>query len=156
MEKNKFKFKYSPLVICLIVLVALIGAGGIALNVVNVVRGFAPAVKTAKIITTILSSVLDVALVFIALSVLFFGYYKVTDTHIVCRFGVFRTKYKIDEVAEFAEFKKSGKLVMYLSEKKFTVIVIDRSEYSAFLSAVRAKNPTMSIELLDEDKENKD
>ncbi len=154
MEKNKFRFKYSIVVICLIVLVSLIGVGGLTLNVVNVVKGFDPAVKTAKIITTVLSSALDLALIFISLSVLLFGYYKVTDTHLVCRFGVFRTKYKLDEILEFAEFKKSGKLVMYLSEQKFTVIVIDSGEYSDFLKAVRSKNPTMSVEIRNEE-ENK-
>ena len=70
---------------------------------------------------------------------------EVGNGKFVSRFCFFRTEVKADSILQVTHFKKSDKLVVYFTDKKYVCVVIDPKQYEAFCAAVKAENPSAVI-----------
>ena len=123
----------------LLVVVMLLSLAGAIWNVYNIF-----ATKNASIgnvVSYLIITLLTLVIFALAFSVLFFGKYTVTEKHLTIHFGFITTKSQINDIVAITHFKKSGKLVVYFSEAKYSVIIIDSSDYDNFVLAVREFNP---------------
>ena len=77
------------------------------------------------------------------LSVIFYGRYVIKDGELIQYFGFLKTKTPLKEIVEITHFKKSDKLVVYFSDRKYTIIVIDKQYYEPFILVVRTENPSI-------------
>lgn len=135
---KKFRFKYSPVIWILLALVIALLIGGIIWNAFNLVQYLWAG--TFKIVIYSLIIALTAFLLLFALSMLFYGRYVVKSGFIFTYFGLIKSKVEIKNVVQVTHFKKSDKLVVYFSDQKFTVIVIDPKYYDDFVHAVREFN----------------
>lgn len=141
---KKFRFKYSPLVLTLLILVVAFSIAGLILNIFNVIE-YAK-FGSDKLFTYSITLFLDFLLTVFALSVLFYGYYVIKGDKFYAFFGFIRSSFQIKDIISFAHFKKSDKLVAYFKNGKYTVIVIDKNEYDAFITEIRKINPEILFE----------
>lgn len=147
MNKNSrvFKFKYSTLVWILLVAVELLTISGLVWNIYALI-------ETAKlaITKTISHSIMIAVTLFLcvfALCLALYGRYEVTDNFLIQRFGLIKTKIKLDEIILITHFKKSNKLVVYFKDETYTIIVINDYLYSDFVIAIRDINPSVAYDV---------
>ena len=141
---NKFRFKYSPLVWVLLVVVLLLALSGLVWNVFNLITYLD--FGTTKLIINLLLVVLNALFLLFVLSVIVYGRYLIKNDKLVCCLGVIRTTYKIKDVTEITHFKKSDKLVVYFTDASYTVIVISPTKYDDFILALRSKNRRITFD----------
>ena len=149
MDKTKFRFRYSPLIWVLLVIVTLMLAFGTAKNFYDFLQnrfvdgmraGFSLAIAAACFV-----------LLCITLSVAIFGKYVVADGILTVRLGILSVKTDISEIAQVSHFRKQDKLVVYFKNEKYSVIVIKPEEYSDFFDALKAQNPLISFVIENEE-----
>ncbi len=142
---NRFKLKLSLTLFALLILVVILSLSGFVWNVYNVI--YFIGVGGFKIATYSLLVLLTGILSVFAVSALLNCKYSVENKTICLHFGVFKIKTALNDVTEITHFKKSDKLVIYFSDEKFSVIMIDKKDYDAFILAVRAQNPSIAYDV---------
>ncbi len=135
---KKFRFKYPVTVWVLLAVVLALSIAGLVWNAYNFISFLHG--DLIKTITYSIIILLNAFLVALAVSVAVYGRYVVKNGKLYAYFGFIRTRYEIDDIVEITHFKKSDKLVAYFKDAKFTVIVIDVSEYDDFVLSVREIN----------------
>lgn len=135
---KKFRFKYSPLVWVLICLVILLCAGGFAWNVFNLTKGNLS--KTFNLVSYSFLCVVTFLLTVFAISLLVYGKYVIKDGKLYTYFGFIRSKIDISDIVCITLFKKSNKLVIYLKDQCYSVIVISPDDYNDFVLSLREQN----------------
>lgn len=133
----KFKFRLNAISILLLVAVTLLCGYGIALNVIALIN----AIETLKIILNVILLLVNLALIVTVFAIALFSSYTVNKKGIVLRLGFFKVVYKKEELHSIKLFSKTQKLVLYLVDAKFTVIVINANFYQAFTKAVQNEFP---------------
>ena len=138
---KSFRFKYSTAVWVLLAIVLILSAVGIVWNVFNFMTFLEE--STLKSISYALIVLLTAFLLIFVLSVIFYGRYVIKDGELIQYFGFLKTKTPLKEIVEITHFKKSDKLVVYFSDRKYTIIVIDKQYYEPFILVVRTENPSI-------------
>lgn len=129
---KSFNFKFRPLLRVLTAVAFLLSLAGFIWNVYNLVQAikFLP----RSIFSYALISVITLVLTVFVFSVLIYCKYRIIGENLYCNFGFYKTKISVSEVTSITHFKKSDKLVLYLKDQKFTVIVIEPQKYVEFAS----------------------
>ena len=80
------------------------------------------------------------------------GYYKIDGKkgYLYCRFGIILTKEKLSDVQKITVFSKSGKLLVYFNDAKWTTVVIDKALYDDFIGEMLKENPAIVYEKTEE------
>ena len=137
-KQTKFKFKYSPVVWVLLALVLILSAAGLVWNVYALTQSaWEGAIKIFSYSAMILITLILICFV---LGVMLYGRYVLTDKYLIQYFVLIKIKTPIDSVVQITHFKKSDKLVVYFDDQKYTVIVIDKCYYDAFILSLRNVN----------------
>ena len=140
---KKFRYRFTlPMLLCVLLLLALT-AGGFAWNLINALS--LNGLEISRLISCIFVCVVSAVLFLLGIGVLFFSRYVVGNGKFVSRFCFFRTEVKADSILQVTHFKKSDKLVVYFTDKKYVCVVIDPKQYEAFCAAVKAENPSAVI-----------
>lgn len=140
---KKFTFKFTKTLWVLSVVLLLISLFGMVWSIINLVKGWGFGAKS--IISNALLIIVDLALFIFCVSLTFFKSYTVTDEYLFTRFGLLKFKIKLSDITEVTVFEKQKKLVVYFSENKYTVIIIDEDEHDAFANALKEKNSLIYI-----------
>ncbi len=136
-----FKFKLLPLSFVLLILVMALSIVGVIFNVMNIISLFRSSfTKPINVIGYAFMILVAVLLFIISISITLNSKYQVKKDKIILYFGIFKSKYEIESVLEFAHFKKSDKLVMYFKNSEYTVINVSTEVYGQFIEAVRENN----------------
>ncbi len=135
---KNFRFKFNVLTWILLSLVLAISLAGAGINLYNVV--IQAQNGSPKVAITAIMIAVSVILSAFTLSVMIFSKYSVKGDGVYNYFGIIRYKTKASQILQFTRFKASDKLVAYLSDEKYTVIVISPLKYDEFVKAVREIN----------------
>lgn len=134
----KFRFKYARSVWVLLSVVLVLCLAGLCWNVFNLTEYlWAGALKIASYAILIF---LTFSLSVFVISVMLCGNYVVKNGYLYTRFGFIFYKVKLSEIVQITHFKKSDKLVVYYTDQKFNVIVINQAEYERFVKTLRKEN----------------
>ena len=136
---KKFPFKYSALIIILLIAVSAIFGASAALNTVN-------AVNSAKIGVTEtvfhgFLAILSFAMFLFSVAAMVFGNYSIKNGYLYCRFGILYSKTPIKDIFQLTEFKAMKKLVAYIAPEKYTVIVVKEKYFTALFEELKKINP---------------
>lgn len=139
-----FKFKYSPAIWVLVALVIITSAIGFGWNVFNIIvtkeQGF-------KVVSYYIIAVLSLALLVLSISIAIYGKYIIKNGFLYSFFGLVKSKIEIKKIVEIVHFKKSDKLVVYLDNNDYTVIVISPELYNDFVLAIRNENSSIKFDI---------
>ena len=120
---KKFVFKYSPIIWIMLAVITAIFAAAVVFNILDAV------------------AVISLTILVFIVSALFYGRYVVRGNYLYFHFGLIFTKTDINEIFQLTLFAMQNKLVMYLKNEKYSVVVIDKKNYDAFYEALKAVNP---------------
>ena len=135
---KKFSFKYSPIVWVLISLVIVSCALGFIWNVFNLTKGNLS--NTFNVVAYSFLCVITLILTVFAIGLLVYGKYVIKKGYLYTYFGFVRSKIDIKDVVCITLFKKSNKLVIYLKDQCYSIIVISPDSYDDFVVSLRAQN----------------
>ena len=100
-----------------------------------------PPLNAFRMILFILLIVLALFLLVLCAGVLVYPYYVVKNGKLYSVMGILHTSYPIENISELTYFKAQGKLVMYMTNDKFLVIMLSESKHEDFMKALREINP---------------
>ena len=135
---KKFRFQYSPIVWILISIILVMCLLGFVWNIFNLTEY--NALNNFKFVSYIVLAVVTFGLTVFSISLLFYGRYVINNGYLYTYFGFIRSKININDIFCITHFKKSDKLVIYLKEQSYSVIVISKDSYDEFVVALRAQN----------------
>ncbi len=135
---KKFRFQYSPIVWILISIILIMCILGFGLNIINLTEQKLP--NSFKVVSYSVLAVVTFGLAIFSISLLFYGRYVIKKGYLYIFFGFIRSKININDIVCITHFKKSDKLVIYLKEQSYSVIVISKDNYDKFVHALREQN----------------
>ncbi len=148
---KKFKFNYSTPVWVLLFVVIGLSIVGTAWNIYNVIS-FSN-VETFKAVLYSLSVLIVLFLLVLSVSVCFYGCYTFTEKHLISHFGIISSKIPLLSIVGITHFKKSNKLVIYLKDNKYSVIIISPKDYDEFIGTLLKHNVQISYSSQENDGE---
>ena len=135
---KKFRFQYSPIVWILVSIIFVMCLLGFIWNIFNLTE-YNP-LNTFRLVSYILLAVITFGLTIFSISLLVYGRYVIKNGQLYTYFGFVRSKINIGDIVCITHFKKSDKLVIYLKERSYSVIVISKDNYNNFVLALREQN----------------
>lgn len=136
---KKFRFNFSTIIWVLLSVVVLLFIAGAVFNVLSIVEFVR--VGSKKVITYCAILVICMLGVIFTASILAFSFYKIKGDKIYTCLGLLITKIKIEDVVLITHFKKSDKLVVYLKDNTYFVVLIKNTYFDPFVMALREANP---------------
>lgn len=144
----KYKYKFTPLALVLIILGMVSGVVCIVINLIRFVRllDSVTATSTDYMSATIAAIIGAIALVAL-IAVLFNSHYSIENKNFVARWGFFANKIPLNDITGVTLFKLTNKLVIYYSGDNFFVINAKRTDYENVINALKnANNKIVYIE----------
>ncbi|MBO5714417.1 MAG: hypothetical protein J6R83_03220 [Clostridia bacterium] len=138
MEKVSFRFKISPLVWALIVIVVGLLVTGIILNVQNLIEFWG--YDTLDTVTYVLTSIMDLALLVATVMFIINSKYVITKNYVKFLMWGNPKKIPLDKITELTLYKLSNKLVLRYNVSDYTVVMIDVKNYQRFIDVLRSFN----------------
>ena len=138
MEKINFRFKISPIVWGLIIVVLGLLIAGVVLNIMNLIKFWG--YDTLDTITYIVTGIMDLALIVATIMFTINSKYVITKEQIKYVVWGNTKKIPLTNVAEIVHFKLTNKLVLRFTDGEYTVVLIDNKNYQRFVDVLRAFN----------------
>ena len=135
---KKFKFRFPPFVWVLLLAGFIVCVLALCINVYNLTQYIH--YDLFKFLPFIIYSAIALFLIFVVFSILFFSEYSFKNGYLYVHFGIFYSKTKLDKVVGVTHFKKSDKLVVFFNDQTFSVIVIAKEQYDAFVENLKELN----------------
>ena len=151
MEKINFRFKFSPIVWILIIVVLGLLIAGVVLNVSNLINFWG--YDTLDTVTYILTGIMDLALFTATILFMINSKYVITKEQIKYVMWGTTKKIPLNKIYEIAFYKLSNKLVLRLVDGDYTVVMIDSKNYQKFVDVLRSFNSQILYQ--EENTENK-
>ena len=136
---KRFRMKQPFYIILILALGSACGVFAAVYHIVQLVN--TPPLNAFRMILFILLIVLALFLLVLCAGVLVYPYYVVKNGKLYSVMGILHTSYPIENISELTYFKAQGKLVMYMTNDKFLVIMLSESKHEDFMKALREINP---------------
>ena len=136
---KKYRFHYSPVIYCLMVLVLLAAGAGIVLNVLRCTsRDFD--VSTWNVLTVAIMFLTCTLLILVVLSLFIRTDYVLKGAKLTIHYGIIKNEIALAAATEIVFYKKTEKLVLYYDEDKYVVILLKPEKHEEFIADCRAAN----------------
>ncbi len=148
---KKFRINYSPIIYILLAIVTIIFGVSTFINVLNVISFLS--VSTIKAVIYFLLALISFLLLTESVFLFFKGMYVIKNGYVYLYFGLIYSKNKIENIVNVYIYKKSKKLVVFFSDKKYTVIIINEKYYDEFIKSLKEQNPNILIDFINEEED---
>ena len=139
---KKFKFKFSPVLITMLILLLAVSVLGLTLNLI---RFFNPLSSEYLGVKPIIFAVLSLVLFLTAVLTIFFSGYKIKNNELYFFIGLIKITLDIKKVLLIKELNKKRLFLVY-NDGKFTAIIINQKEFSSFIKTLKEINPKIIYE----------
>ncbi len=145
---KKYKYKFSPVLIVLLVLLIAISLLGTGLNLYRFLNPLNHSFLAAR---PIILAVLSFALLVLAIVTLFASKYEFRGEELYFFVCGMKSKLGAKEIMSVKEYENKN-LVLVFSDAKYTVILIKPEQFSSFVDSVKEINPKIIHEILNDKK----
>jgi hypothetical protein len=139
---KKYKFKFSPVLITLLILLLAVSVLGLTLNLIRFFNSLSNEYLGVK---PIIFVVLCLGLFITAILTIFFSGYKIKNNELYFYVGLIKITLDIKKVLLIKELNKKRLFLVY-KDGKFTAIIINQKEFSIFIKALKEINPKIIYE----------
>ena len=139
---KKFKFKFSPVLITMLILLLAVSVLGLTLNLIRFFNTLSSEYLGVK---PIIFAVLSLVLFLTAVLTLFFSGYKIKNNELYFFVGLIKITLDIKKVLLIKELNKKRLFLVY-NDAKFTAIIINQKEFSSFIKTLKEVNPKIIYE----------
>ncbi len=144
---NKYKYKFTPIVIALLIALILIAVACIGLNVYRLIDNL---VKNNEInvmnwISYGIIIVLSLFAIVIVVSMFISSYYYITDKKVVLKWGLIKNEIELAQVKQIKLTAVKRRLELIFEDESFFVIVTDEVWFEKFVDEIKAKRPQITF-----------
>lgn len=153
-----FRFKFTKITLGAIYLGLAVAAIAFAVNTYFVITtGISSAMNVIyPIIQYSVTYFVAVLLFVILVSILIDSNYKIDGKILITSFGIIKSKYKIDEIETVSLDRNTNKLSVYFTNRSFIVIVVKQDWYDEFIDGLLEANRNIEFSIQSKENENKD
>lgn len=141
-EAKTFKFRFTPLMIALSIVVILLCAAGAALSVWRItqqgINGFNDALKSPLLIAICIFGIV------VVVTMLAKSQYIITKDNLIVQFGIIKSKFPVASFTSILLDTDSKKLTVYMSEE-FFVVTTNPEWNNDFVQALREVKPEIEF-----------
>lgn len=140
---KKFKYTFSRLTFILILVGLAVCLAGFIVNlVICITDGISHAVNPViPLVLYILSFIVTIAAGALLSSILFSSYYEVGERYLKTAFGFIKSSYEVKKIDTIVLDRETNKLLVYMEDGSYIIIVIRSERYPDFVQAVLDVNP---------------
>ena len=151
-ENAVFRFRFSPLILAVLVAVLVLCAACAALatwQVVDLLQSGDPsnAYDWIKFGLMYFASILFAVIV---IAMLIKSQYIVTDKELILQFGLIKSNYELKKIYSVKIFRKSNKLTIYFDDfkTKYMIGVVKEEWYDEFIKELMKRNEKLEIDCI--------
>ena len=155
--KNKFKFKFSPVIIVCFALIYLLAA---ALLIQNGVRAYSAVKQSISLtvygyISLAISLILPIVFIALITAVIINSHYSFSDEKLIICFGFLKEKYDLKDITSIIKNVRYNTLTIVLKGESGYKILIDEKSFDDFSSTLMRLNKNALYGETDEEKKKK-
>lgn len=151
-SKTVFRFRFSPLILAVLILGLVLCAVCIAFNSWQLALFLQDEASPTTWDWLKFSIFYFVAAFFavLVISMLIRSRYILTDKDLILQFGIVKSRYEIKKIFSLRLFEKSNKLTVYFDDfkTKYMIIVVHEQWYKDFVEALQQRNDRIEFELV--------
>ncbi len=148
---DKFPFKFSTMMLFVLILLLLLCAGGFGLTLWQFLGFLKGEISSVWEWLKYILMFLVCGLLFVLVVSMFIkSQYIITDKELILQFGFIKTRYELKKIRSVRHFMGSGRLAVYFDDMKnqYTIIVVKESWFKAFAEALKAKNEDIEFDFI--------
>ena len=147
MPMKSFRFQFSKLIFWLLIAALALCAAAFALNAWRFFTFGADGFYDALQYIILLAATLACPIIIIPM--LASSRYIVTEKELITKFGLIKSKYRLDDVMRLSLDRSTGKLSLYFKNDSFMIIVVNREWNDEFIEALREHHPASTGEYVE-------
>lgn len=150
----KFKLKFSPLILSLLIVCALLSGVGVAWNVFNIISYLKVGIIESVISNSITAFLSLVLLVFCFLFIFCSGY-TFKDKKLISTLGAIKNKLNVEEIRVVHHLKNTGKIVLLLKNGQSTLLTVNEADVDGVIKRIMQDNDDVIFQSSEENKKDK-
>jgi hypothetical protein len=144
---KKYKYKFTPLMLSLLIGLIVLALVCIAINVYSIVKNISLniALSLTNYISYAITILLSICAVVISICAIFNSYYKITDTEIVLKWGIIKNKFDLSTIKQIKLIPLAKKMELVFKDDSFFVVSTCEKWHEEFVDELKSKNPNVSF-----------
>ncbi len=140
---KKYKYKFTPLVIGLLIVLIGVAIACIALNVYRLLDDISKnnEINLMDWISFAVIILLSIIAIVLVIATFISSYYQINDKAVILKWGFIKNEIELKEVKQIKLSALKGKLELIFADESFFVIMTEQVWYEEFVDEIKAKNP---------------
>ena len=154
---KKYKFKFSSLILILMLVGILVAIACIFANVYRLVVKINGNYEFTfyEYISFPLIALLSIGFIVIVVMAFFNSYYTITDDSVVLKFGILKNVIDLKQVTEIRLLTKKSKLELIFKDESFFVVATNSDWFESFVDEIKQKQPKIAFVQISEEENTK-
>lgn len=153
---NTYRFKLSRLAVIGCIAGILLGLFAIGSTLFRIYRNRYSDLSVPIVLQYVVVLLVGIFALALFAAILIRSAYNVSDTQIVLWFGFIKSVYPIADIERIHLFTLTNKLVLYLKDGRYTVIVVKPEWYHEFAQDVVSRKKSIRFDISEKEPENED
>ena len=140
---KQYKYKFTPLVIVLLIALSLIAVVCIGLNVYRLIDNISKnnQVTLMNWISYAVIIILSLIAIVLVISIFVKSYYQITENSVILRWGLIKNQIELNSVKQIKLSKLKGRLELIFEDESYFVILTSQLWYEEFVDQIKSKRP---------------
>ncbi len=140
---KKYKYKFTPLVIALLITLTLIALVCIGLNLYRLIDNILKnnQISLMNWISYAIIIILSITAIVLVISIFLKSYYQITEKSVLLRWGLIKNEIELKSVKEIKLSKTKGRLELVFEDESFFVILTNQLWFEEFVDQIKLKRP---------------
>ena len=140
---KKYKYKFTPLVVVLLISLSLIALICLGLNVYRIFDNISKnnQITIMNWISYAVIILLSIIAIVLVVSIFIKSYYQITENSVILRWGLIKNQIELKSVKQIKLSKVKGRLELIFEDESYFVILTSQLWFEEFVDQIKSKNP---------------
>ncbi len=154
---KKYKYKFSNLIIVVLILGCVLAVGALTLNAYRFISNVKQnnELLLYDYLSLILVIALSVAFIVCAIWALLNSHYQITDKAVILKWGLIKTTILASDIVEIKLITTKNRLELIFKDESYFIVVIQNNSFNDFVDELRSKFPKIAFVQISEEEAKK-
>lgn len=140
---KKYKYKFTPLVVVLLISLSLIALICLGLNVYRIFDNISKnnQITIMNWISYAVIILLSIIAIVLVVSIFIKSYYQINENSVILRWGLIKNQIELKSVKQIKLSKVKGRLELIFEDESYFVILTSQLWFEEFVDQIKSKNP---------------
>ncbi len=140
---KKYKYKFTPLVVVLLISLSLIALVCLGLNVYRIFDNISKnnQITIMNWISYVVIILLSIIAIVLVVSIFIKSYYQINENSVILRWGLIKNQIELKSVKQIKLSKVKGRLELVFEDESYFVILTSQLWFEEFVDQIKSKNP---------------